>query len=127
MRQTGVPTAVRRLIAERIESVQQLEILLLLRAAPDKGWSSREVARALVTRVESSEDWLQRMTRDELLVRDGEEYRYAPATPELDHTVDGLAETYAKYRVAVVTLIFSRPSERVRTFSDAFRIRRRKD
>jgi hypothetical protein len=51
-------------------------------------------------------------------------YRYAPATAELEASVDGLAESYAKYRVAVVALIFSKPSERVRTFSDAFRIRR---
>jgi hypothetical protein len=127
VRQTGVPTAVRRLIAERIESVHQLEILLLLRAAPDKSWSPREVARALVTGVETSEDWLQRMAHDGFLVRDRDKYRYAPATAELDHGVDGLAESYAKYRVAVVTLIFSKPSERVRTFSDAFRIRRRRE
>lgn len=121
-----MPTAARRLIAERIESVQQLEILLLLRAAPDKNWSPREVARALVTGVETSEGWLERMTRDQLLVRRGDEYRYAPATAELDRAVDRLTESYAKYRVAVVTLIFSTPSERVRTFSDAFRIRPRK-
>lgn len=124
MTRTGVPTAVRRLIAERIESVQQLEILLLLRAAPGKAWTPRQVARALVTQVEPSEEWLAEMTRTQLLVSDGRVYRYAPATAELEASVDGLAKSYAKYRVAVVALIFSKPSERVRTFSDAFRIRR---
>jgi hypothetical protein len=122
-----VPTAVRRLIADRIESVQQLEILLLLRAASDKEWSPEEVARALVTEVDSSEDWLERMTRARLLTSNGDSYRYAPATAEMEDAIDGLAESYAKYRVAVIALIFSKPSERVRTFSDAFRIRRGKD
>jgi len=123
---TGVPTTVRRLIADRIESVQQLEILLLLRAASDKAWTAEEVARALVTEVDSSEDWLERMARGRFLVRDEDTYRYAPATAEMDDAVDALAESYAKYRVAVIALIFSKPSERVRTFSDAFRIRRGK-
>jgi hypothetical protein len=123
MAQTGLPTAVRCLISERIESVQQLEILLLLRAAPDKEWAPPEVARALVTQVESSQEWLEEMTRTRLLASDGRVYRYAPVSAELEDSVDGLAESYAKYRVAVIALIFSKPSERVRTFSDAFRIR----
>ena len=93
MGQTGLPTAVRRLISERIESVLQLEILLLLRAAPDKDWAPPEVARALVTQVESSQEWLEEMTRTRLLVSDGRVYRYAPVTAELEGAVDGLAES----------------------------------
>jgi hypothetical protein len=122
-----VPTAVRRLIADCIESVRQLEILLLLRAASDQEWTAEEVARGLVTEVDSSEDWLERMARGRLLVSDGDTYRYAPATAEMEDAVDALAESYAKYRVAVIALIFSKPNERVRTFSAAFRIRRGKD
>jgi hypothetical protein len=53
-------------------------------------------------------------------------YRYSPPTREVEETIDGLAESYAKYRVTVIGLIFSKPSERVTLFSDAFRIRRRK-
>lgn len=127
VRQAGVPSAVRRLIADRIESVQQLEILLLLRAASGKEWSPSEVARALVAEVDSSEDWLERMTRARLLASNGGSYRYAPATTDMEDAVGGLAESYAKYRVAVIALIFSKPSERVRTFSDAFRVRRGKE
>jgi hypothetical protein len=81
----------------------------------------------LVAEVDSSEDWLERMTRARLLISNGDSYRFAPATAEMEAAVDGLAESYAKYRVAVIALIFSKPSERVRTFSEAFRIRRRKD
>jgi hypothetical protein len=90
--QRSLPTAVRRLISERIESVQQLEILLLLRAAPDKDWAPPEVARALVTQVESSQEWLEEMTRTRFLVSDGRVYRYAPVTAELEDAVKGLAE-----------------------------------
>jgi hypothetical protein len=47
------------------------------------------------------------------------------ATDDLDRIVDDLAESYAKYRVAVIGLIFARPSERITLFADAFRIRKR--
>jgi hypothetical protein len=39
-------------------------------------------------------------------------------------TLDDLAESYAKYRVTVVTLIFTKPSDDIAQFPDAFRIRR---
>jgi hypothetical protein len=124
---TGVPTTVKRFIGAEIESVEQLEVLLLLRGAADKDWTATEVARALVTQVESAGDWLEKMAQSRLLSVEGDSYRYAPPTKAVDETIDALAESYAKYRVAVIGLIFSKPSERVTLFSDAFRIRRRKD
>ena len=54
-------------------------------------------------------------------------YPYAPRSDELHGTVLRLAATYRERRVAVVTLIASKPIENVRAFSDAFRIRRRKE
>jgi hypothetical protein len=122
-----VPTAVRRFIAAEIESVEQLEVLLLLRAAADKEWTANEVARALVTQVESARGWLERMVGAGLLSAREKSYRYSPPTKEVDETIDGLAASYANYRVTVIGLIFSKPSERVTLFSDAFRIRRGKD
>ena len=127
MSQTGVPANVRRFIAAEIESVEQLEVLLLLRGAPDKEWTGREVARALVSQPESAANWLARLEGRGLLAASGDAYRYAPATPDVAESIDHLAESYARYRVAVIGLIFSKPSERVTVFSDAFRIRRKKD
>jgi hypothetical protein len=126
--QTGVPAEVRRFIAAEIESVGQLEVLLLLRGAPDKSWTADEVARALVMQAGSATTWLEQMAGGAFVaepVAGG--YRYAPASAAVEQTIDGLAESYAKYRVAVIGLIFSKPSEGVTRFSEAFRIRRRDD
>jgi hypothetical protein len=127
MAHTGVSKEVERFIATDIESVEQLEVLLLLRAAPDKQWTEQEVARALVSHVDSAADWLARMADRGLLARLDNRYRFAPVEPAVTETIDALAESFAKYRVTVVALIFSKPSERVRLFSDAFRIRRSND
>jgi hypothetical protein len=123
--ETGVPAPVRRFIASHIVSVAQLEVLLLLRAAADKEWTTSEVARALVTQPEAAAGWLDDLAGRELATENGGRYRYAPSGGEVERTVDALAESYAKYRVAVIGLIFGRPSERITRLADAFRIRRR--
>jgi hypothetical protein len=122
-----VPAEVRRFIAAEIESVGQLEVLLLLRGAPDKSWTPDEVARALVMQLASATDWLDQVAGGKLVTKSAEGYRYTPPSRETERTVDGLAESYAKYRVAVISLIFSKPSEGVTRFSEAFRIRRREE
>ena len=128
MAQTGVPAEVRRFIAAEIESVGQLEVLLLLRGAPDKSWTPGEVARALVMQVGPATTWLEQMADGSFVAQPASgAYRYSPASAEVERTIDGLAESYAKYRVAVISLIFSKPSEGVTRFSEAFRIRRRED
>ena len=53
-------------------------------------------------------------------------YQYAPRSTELHETVRRVAEIYRERRVAVITLIASKPIENVRAFSDAFRFRRKK-
>jgi hypothetical protein len=63
----AIPAGVRRLIAQRIESVAQLEVLLLLRAAPEKAWSAEEVGRALVTRPDAAEGFLGHLVERELV------------------------------------------------------------
>jgi hypothetical protein len=122
-----VPAEVRRFIAAEIESVGQLEVLLLLRGAPDKSWTPGEVARALVMQLASATGWLEQMASAGLLTKSGDGYSYAPPSAERERTIDRLAESYAKYRVAVIGLIFSKPSEGVTRFSEAFRIRREEE
>ncbi|HEV3378330.1 MAG TPA: hypothetical protein VG126_13735 [Thermoleophilaceae bacterium] len=125
MGETGVPAAVRGFIASHIVSVAQLEVLLMLRAAADKEWSASEMARALVTQPEAAAGWLEDLRQRGLASESEGKYRYTPANDDLDRIVDDLAESYANYRVAVIGLIFARPSERITSFADAFRIRKR--
>lgn len=122
--ETGVPAPVREFVAKHIESVAQLEVLLLLRAAGDKEWTPQEVAGALVIQPESiAASWLEDLTERRLAREKGGSYRYQPPR-EMRSTLDDLAQSYAKYRVTLVALIFSKPSDRITHFSDAFRIRR---
>lgn len=129
MQAGDLPEGVRRLIADSIDSVEQLEILLLLLQHPERTWTAETVARELRVSSLSAGDRLEDLARDALLarVKSGEEYRYAPGSAALDEAVRGLATAYTERRVTVINLIFSKPVDKIRTFADAFRLRKKED
>jgi hypothetical protein len=125
---TGLPEDVHRFLYHNIDSVEQLEVLLLLRQGPERGWTAEAVARALYSHPSSILHRLSSLAGRGLL-RELEPacYQYAPRSAELHETVTRVADVYRERRVAVITLIASKPIENVRAFSDAFRIRRTKE
>ncbi len=125
MRAGELPEAVLRFIVDRVDSVEQLEILLLLHRHPERAWNAESLARELRISAFSGGERLEDLMRAGLLARvDGSahDFRYAPETPALDESVSGLATAYAKRRVTVINLIFSKPIDKIRTFADAFRL-----
>ncbi len=130
MRPSNLPEEVRRFIAEHIDSVEQLETLLLLYQHPERTWDAESVARELRIASVSAGERLEDMTHSGLMARkEGKpvEYRYASESAMLDEAVRGLAKAYSERRVSVINLIFSKPVDKIRTFADAFRIRRDDD
>jgi hypothetical protein len=126
----GLADNVREFIIEHIDSVEQVEILLLLRQKTGRTWTAESMARELRIAVSSAATRLADLKKLGLvLLVEGTpgEYRYAPRTPALDETVRGLSEAYSERRVTVINLIFSKPIDKIRTFADAFRLRREDD
>jgi hypothetical protein len=123
-----LPEDVGQFLHQNIDSVEQLEVLLLLWRTPERGWTSQEVAIEIYSHPSSVVRRLVLLLGQGLL-REQEPgcYQYAPRTAELHHTVTQLNQVYRERRVAVITLIASKPIENVRAFSDAFRIRRKKE
>lgn len=124
MHGSELPEGVRRFIAEHIESVEQLEILLLLFRHPERTWSADEASRELRISELSAGERLVDLARDTRVVRaenGGRDYRYAPEDAERDEAVRGLVSAYAERRVTVINLIFSKPTDKISTFANAFR------
>lgn len=116
----------RRFIDQEIESVAQLEVLLLLREHAERDWSVAEVATALYIAPEMCATILTGWVRRKLVVVTTNEprYRYCPPSPEAEELLGRLATAYRERRVTVITAIYAKPIDRVRTFADAFRLRR---
>jgi hypothetical protein len=125
---TGLPENVHHFLHQNIDSVEQLEVLLLLWRTPARGWTSEEVATAVYSHPTSVVRRLALLLGQGLLrEREPGCYQYAPRTADLHETVSHLDHMYRERRVAVITLIASKPIENVRAFSEAFRIRRKKE
>lgn len=123
---SAVPEVIDRFLARYVDSVEQLEILLLLASHPSRRWSAEEVAAAVYSTPDSVLRRLGRLLADGLFQLGSTSdpgYYYAPRTPELAEAVQQLESCYRERRVAIITLIASRPMDNVRAFSDAFRLR----
>lgn len=111
---------------ERIPSVESLEILLLMFANPGLELSAADVSRRLYTSVDSAAARLGELQAGKLLVMIGTEppkYRFNGEGPESGF-VGGLEKVYKERRVSVISFIYSKPSDPLRAFSDAFRLRK---
>jgi hypothetical protein len=119
-----LPSEVRAFIVRHLTSGAQLEVLLLLHRQRDRPWSAAAVGRELRIDPEQAGWALSRLAAHGLLGGDEEsEYRFEPRLRRKAHAIDALAALYPTYRVAIISLIFSKPSGPMLDFSDAFRLR----
>ena len=119
-----VPAAVRDLIAEAIDSIVELEAILLLRRNRERAWSAEEAGQRLyVSRTVSA--WiLGELAGRGFLVEDRGMYRYEPRTPGIDQAVTELAAAYSRNLIAVTQLVHAKPGRGVLDFARAFRLRK---
>lgn len=104
----------RRLIAERIDSVPELEAGLLLRENRDRVWTAEDAGKRLYVSTVVAAHVLHALAEREFFVEADGTWRGGPASLELASTIDVLAVTYAHHLVAVTHLIHSKPSQNVR-------------
>jgi hypothetical protein len=120
------PPALRQFLAQNIESLAQLETVLLLHRDPQRHWTADQLARELYISAEMCRGICSDLERRRLVARGAapESYCYSVADPDVDLLVGQLAKAYRERRVAVITAIYSGPVNKVQTFADAFRLRR---
>ena|SRR5687767_9898831 len=118
----AVPADVQDFIQRHIDSVAQLEALLLIRASPNEDWTVAEIAKRLYAPEQEIAVVLARLCTDQLLSCSDGVYRYGCAR-EMQQQVDRLALVYAGHLVAVTNVIHAKP-RRIREFADAFKFRK---
>jgi hypothetical protein len=123
-RANDLPTGVRRFIQRRIESVEQLEVLLFLYREASRSWDAPSVASTLYLPEHQVATVLETLARGGLLdVRLASVmlYRFQPATRSLMLDVKAVADAYRDRRSELLALVAPRPRQALKDFSDAFR------
>jgi len=123
MTEEGVPAEVRDFLDACIDSVAELEALLLLREAPGQDWDVTTLARRLYVGDSEGAKILEHLVQCELAAKTGAGFRYHARDGERERLVDGLAESHAKYLVQLTRLIHDKASG-IRKFADAFKFRK---
>lgn len=123
MSDTEVSGELQDLIANHTPTMDHVAILLDLRTVPAEGHAVAEIAAR--TRLERTvaERALRDLTASQIVAREGDTYRYAPAAG-LRETVEHLAEMYRTKPVTLVRAIYDRPARAAQSFADAFRLRK---
>lgn len=126
MPSADLPIEVRHFLAEHIGSLEQLEILLLLREQSQRAWSVAEVFRVVRSSERSAAETLSALCKQGLLravETPAGAYQFGPPEP-LKETIAAVARLYAERRVKIVEAIYSERVSEVDQFAKAFRLRK---
>jgi hypothetical protein len=113
---------IKQFILAHIDTIAQLEALLLLRANPDKLWDAATTARRLYIGERQGQEILARLCAEGFISREDSAYRYASAA-EKAPLIDRLAEAYTRHLIPITNIIHQRPT-RIREFAEAFKLKR---
>lgn len=123
MSDPDIPDDVRRLLQRHIQSVAELEVLLLVHG-DERVWRADDAARELRFADDSVGQLLAGLVSKGFLREERGAYRFAPTDPRLVDGTHRLAAVYLERRVAVTTVIYAQPPAAIRAFADAFRLKR---
>jgi hypothetical protein len=115
-----------RFISEKIDSVAELETLLILSDDEHRPWSDAEVAARLYTTPANALMVLESLARRELVIPEGNpaHYRFAPSHSDDRKLFAEVAVAYRRNLVAITTFIHSKASASVKEFARAFDLKK---
>ena len=119
----SIPDDVREFVLKYVDSIVELEALLLLRRENMVSWNTATLAERLYISQDVASGVLGRLHGDGFLAADRGNYRYDCATPQLAALTDRTAHVYARQLIPMTHLIHSRTS-RIREFANAFKLRK---
>ena len=114
-------------ITDYIDSLEQLEVLVLVMESPSKWWDPVSIGAALGIDQGAARSALERLASRnvlEIAVTGDVRYRFQPGNQELCRVVEEFAAAWRSHRLAVIQLVSRQASPGIRNFAKAFRITR---
>jgi len=118
-----VPDVVREFVIKRIDSIAQIEALLLIRSNPRAEWSAAQIAARLYVSEAEAADALDRLCAVDLLRSLDGKYRLDGIPPQHAALIEQLLAVYTQHLIPVTDIVHSK-SRRIGSFADAFRFRK---
>jgi hypothetical protein len=117
----GIPDDCRRAVLALVDSLDQLQVLLLLYRARPRAMTIVDVTQADGLAEGASRRELEKMRRLGLATTDGDAYRFE-SDEVLGAQVAVIARCYGEHRIELINHIASRALKRIQELADAFRV-----
>jgi len=121
-----IPVHVRRFLEANIDTVPQLETLLMMYASADREWLIADVAARNYTTEQRAVETLNALQRRGLVTAEQSppRFRFNPANDDVRALVVELALCYRRQLSVVTELIHAKPSASVKEFARAFDLKK---
>jgi hypothetical protein len=118
-----LPAELREFLQKHIDSIAQLEAVLLLRNEPRVVWDAQSVAKRLYVGEGEALGALTHLAAQGLLLHDRGQYKFAPQQQDLQQGTAVLADYYRRHLIPITNLIHAKP-RRIQQFADAFKVKK---
>jgi hypothetical protein len=122
MNDRELPAEIRLFLDRCVDSIEQLEVLLLLWSNRPRILTTESITRDIGSAAASIRRRLQALERYGLVDSSPFGFAYRP-DPAHDPVVALVFQAYRERRVSVITYVVTNPGRSLRAFSDAFRLR----
>lgn len=123
MNDEHVPLAICKFLEDHIESVAQLEALVLMQNAPSTKWTAAAMSKRLFLAEDEVAAVLAHLHEHRLIQGQSDGYWFDPTPEDLASTVLLLIEQYRTHLIPITRLIHSKP-HRIQQFANAFKFRK---
>lgn len=100
-----------------------LELLLLLRRDPARGWRSDDLVRELRGSETIIDETVAQLELAGLVTLQDGFYKYRPASYDIDRMVSQVDDLYKEKPISVMKAIMTAPNDKLRIFSEAFKLK----
>jgi predicted ArsR family transcriptional regulator len=124
-----IPSDVKEFLYANIDSVDQLEILRLVVGEPQKEHSALSLAQELQVPLQTVEQHVTALAGRGLLAITSQQpltCKHGPQSNEFEAGVQDLVKTYLERPVSLIKMVYEKPKEQIKTFADAFRLKKEK-
>jgi hypothetical protein len=123
MSEQVLPAELREFLENNIDSIAQLEAVLLLRESPDPAWDAQSIAQRLYVPEHDALYALAHLVGRGLIARQADRYEFAPQSERLARGVVLLSDYYRSHLISITNLVHSKP-RRIQQFADAFKLKK---
>jgi hypothetical protein len=126
MTKVDIPAPVLQFILKRIDTVAELETLLIMATEQSRQWSVDEIAARIYVAAPSAAAVLHALQTRHLIAGDaaGNHFHFNPASDEERQTILQTAAVYRTHLIPISTLIHKKASTPVQEFARAFNLKK---